>query len=146
MSKVPIEVKVTAPLNVSELEADTVQAPAGEDLTIQGRTGKDIILKLPDAAGARKVIIKDSADETVGSIDSNGVFTASQFVGPVPYAHSDTDGAPTNAELISAFGAVATVGAGFRGVFKDDHAVTGKRYLIICDGAAYYTIEATAAA
>lgn len=61
------------------------------------------------------------------------------------YAHADTNGAPSNAQLITSFGAVATVGAGFRGTFKDDHA-GGKIYFVACDGSAYYVVATSAAA
>ncbi|MBZ2167006.1 hypothetical protein [Methanobacterium spitsbergense] len=61
------------------------------------------------------------------------------------FATANTNGTPTNAQLISAFGGVATVGAGFQGVFLDSHA-SGKTYRVICDGVKYFVNEATAAA
>lgn len=136
--------ELASAINGGDLVGD-VTAATGTDLVLTGVTGKDIVVKLTDAAGARKLIIKDSADATVASIDSDGVVTASKLVGPVPYAHATTGAAPTSAQLISAFGAAATVGSGFRGIFKDDTASTGKTYLVICDGAAYHTIEGAAA-
>jgi hypothetical protein len=132
-------------LGIVDIVVSNITATASTDLKLIGVTGKDIIAKLTDAAGARKFLIKDSGDVTVASIDSDGVITGSKIVGPVPYAHATTGAAPTSAQLVSAFGAAATVGAGFRGVFKDDTASTGKTYLVICDGAAYHTIQATAA-
>ncbi len=147
-------------LSMDALVAATITAIAGRDIQINGVTGKDIKFKLTDAAGARKIIILDSADAEVGSIDSNGVFTsvggfAGALTGNVTgnvngqcrttYAHSDTDGAPTNAECVSAFGAAATVGAGFIGIYKDDHE-SGKTYVCVSNGSAYGVSELTAAA
>lgn len=63
-------------LSMDALVAATITAIAGRDIQINGVTGKDIKFKLTDAAGARKIIILDSADAEVGSIDSNGVFTS----------------------------------------------------------------------
>lgn len=124
-------------------------ATSGANLLISAVTGKDIVLKLTDANGARKLSLTDSADAEQFKVDSNGNVTATKFTGAIvgthPYAHTSTSGAPTSAECISAFGAVATVGAGFIGVYKDD-ATDGKTYFVICDGAAYHTLEATAGA
>ena len=44
-------------------------------------TGTDFTIKLSDAAGARKLIIQDSAGVTVASIDSDGAITGSIDVG-----------------------------------------------------------------
>ena len=54
------------------------------------------------------------------------------------FGTASTSGAPTNAECISAFGAVATQ-AGAVGVFLDG-AAEGKTYLCICDGVKWHTI------
>lgn len=71
-------------LGVDELITAALTAKASNHLTITGVTGKDIKLKLTDAAGARKIIVLDSADAEVGTIDSNGVFTAAGgFVGAI---------------------------------------------------------------
>jgi hypothetical protein len=143
---------------LAAIEAGEVTIPitpaTGEDLVLQGVTGKDIKLKLTDAGGSRKVEILDSSDNVVMSIDSDGNIIGTLFTGNVvgningrcrtTYAHTDTDGAPSNAECISAFGAAATVGAGFIGIYKDDHA-SGKTYVCVSNGTAYDVAELTAA-
>jgi hypothetical protein len=147
---------------LAAIEAGEVTIPitpaTGEDLVLQGVTGKDIKLKLTDAAGSRKVEILDSSDNVVMSIDSDGNIIGTLLTGNVTgnvtgdingkcrtiYAHTDTDGAPSNAECISAFGAAATVGAGFIGIYKDDHA-SGKTYVCVSNGTAYDVAELTAA-
>lgn len=123
----------------------SVTAATGTDLVLNGVTGKDVIVKLTDAAGARKLIVKDSADAVVASIDSDGNVIATKVTAKGPYAESATAGAPSAATLISAFGAVATVGAGFRAQYKDTTASTGVLYDVGCDGTNYWTIAATKA-
>lgn len=56
---------------------------AGEDLVLSGVTGKDIKLKLTDAAGARKILVYDSGNVAVANIDSDGKITAVEFIGPL---------------------------------------------------------------
>ena len=118
---------------------------SGADIVITAPGTYDAIIKLGDAIGAKKLYIKDSANATQVTIDSDGTLTAKKLVGPVTLATSDTSGAPTNAECVSAFGAAATVGAGFIGVYLDSHE-SGKTYLCISNGATYVTVEGTAAA
>ncbi len=55
---------------------NTINAVTGQHLAINGVTGKDIKFKLTDADGARKVIVLDSADAEIVTIDSNGVVIA----------------------------------------------------------------------
>lgn len=74
---------VATSLAISDVVVTNITATASQNLTILGVTGKDILVKLTDANGARKFLIKDSADETVASIDSNGVITATSIVGPL---------------------------------------------------------------
>lgn len=52
---------------------------------------------------------------------------------------------PTNAELVSAFGAAATVGAGFIGIVNDNDAETNE-WIVWSDGTSYWYIAGTAAA
>jgi hypothetical protein len=147
-------------LDVTDLVVATITAKTGSDAVLKNAAGKDLKVVFSDAAGARKLIFYDSADEVIGSIDSNGLFTAvGGFAGDLTgnvtgnvngkcrttYAHTDTEGAPTNAECVSAFGAAATVGAGFIGIYQDDHA-GGKSYVCVSNGATYSVAELTAAA
>ncbi|MDP3058273.1 MAG: hypothetical protein Q8N36_02315, partial [bacterium] len=66
---------------VTDIIVTNITATAAQHLTILGVTGKDIIVKLTDASGARKLLIKDSADATVASIDSDGKFIGVNFTG-----------------------------------------------------------------
>jgi len=118
--------------------------PSGADVSIVAASGKDVIAKLGDAEGAKKLIIKDSANAEQASINSDGLLTAKSIAGNMLFATSDTNGAPTNNEMISAFGAVANA-AGAIGVYLDSHA-SGKTYFCICDGVKWHTIEATVGA
>lgn len=68
---------------VTDLIVTNITATAAQHLTILGVTGKDIIVKLTDASGARKLIIKDSADATVASIDSDGKYIGVNFTGDI---------------------------------------------------------------
>ena len=125
--------------------ASTITAATGSDLSLIADGDEDVIVKMGDAAGANKVLFKDSANALQASIDSNGVFDAVTSTAPMSYATTDTDGAPTNAECVSAFGAAAAVGAGFIGVYQDSHA-SGKSYVCVSNGATYSVAELTAAA
>ena len=136
---------VTGTLTGNVAGVETVTAKTAKDLTLVADGDEDVIIKMGDASAANKVSFQDSAAAEVASIDSNGLLTATGIVAPLKYAHSDTDGAPTNTECISAFGAAAAVGAGFVGVYQDDHA-SGVSYLCISNGTNYDTIAATAAA
>lgn len=65
------------------LDADIVRTLV--DLAITAATGKDVIVTLGDAAGAKKLLIKNSSGTEKASVDSNGAaaFTAvtSSFTG-----------------------------------------------------------------
>lgn len=111
------------------------------DLAITAASAKDVIVKLGDAVGAKKLIVKDSANAEQGSLNSDGLLTVKNIVGNLKFGTADTSGAPTAAEMASAFGAV-TGQAGAVGVFLDSGA-EGKTYLCICDGVAWHTIEGT---
>lgn len=58
---------------------------------------------------------------------------------------ADVSNPPTNAECIAAFGAAATVGAGFF-AFIDDNAGHANEYLVFSDGTKYWQVTATACA
>lgn len=153
---------------IDEIITAALTAKTGSDLLITNASGKDLKVKFSDTAGARKLIFYDSADAEIGSWDSNGLITAAGgFAGALTgnvtgnltgnvtgningqcrtsYAHTETTGAPTNAECVSAFGAAATVGSGFIGIYKDD-AAEGKTYVCVSNGATYSVAELTAAA
>lgn len=136
---------VTGTLTGNVAGVETVTAKTAKDLTLVADGDEDVIVKMGDAGGVNKVSFQDSAAAEVASIDSNGGVIATSIVAPLKYAHSDTDGAPSNAECVSAFGAAAAVGAGFVGVYQDDHA-SGVSYLCISNGTNYDTIAGTAAA
>lgn len=122
-----------------------VTAASKSALTISNAAAnKDIILNLGDKAAATKISITDSDDTEVASIDSTGGFDAVVSTAPMTYDTVASEGAPTNAECISAFGAADSVGAGFMGILKDSEAA-GKVYLCVSDGAAYHIEELTAA-
>lgn len=131
--------------SVDDLVTGVITALTGEDLELQGVTGKDIVLKLTDASGARSVKVLDSADATVASIDSDGNIIATKITAKVPYAESATGGVPSAATLIAAFGAAATVGAGFKAQYKDTTASTGVLYDVGCDGTNYWVTAKTKA-
>jgi hypothetical protein len=129
--------------NVAGIE--TLTAKTATDMAIVADGDEDIILKMGDAGGANKVLFKDSANALQASIDSDGTATFKKLVAPVTYVTTDTAGAPTNAECVSAFGAAATVGAGFIGIYQDSHE-SGKAYVCVSNGATYSVAELTAAA
>lgn len=135
---------VTGTLTGNVAGVETITALTAKDLTLVADGDEDVIVKMGDASGTNKVSFQDSAAAEQASITSDGVLTAKSIIGPLKYAHSDTNGAPTNAECESAFGAAAAVGEGFVGVYQDDHA-SGVSYLCISNGANYDTIAATAA-
>lgn len=68
---------------VVDIVVTNITATTGQHLSLVAVTGKDIIMKLTDASGARKFLIKDSADATVASIDSDGNITGTLFTGNV---------------------------------------------------------------
>ncbi len=129
--------------NVAGVE--TITAKTATDMAIVADGDEDIILKMGDAAAANKIIFQDSAAATVATLDSNGVFDAVTSTAPMSYATTDTSGAPTNAECVSAFGAAADVGAGFIGVYQDSHA-SGVSYLCVSNGTDYDIFTGVAAA
>lgn len=133
-------------IGVVDIVVSNITATASTDLKLIGVTGKDIIAKLTDAAGARKVLIKDSGDVTVASIDSDGVITGSKIKAPLPSASSATGGAPTAAEIEAAFGTAASNGAGFVATYMDTTETTGVEYLVMGNGTTYYTVAGTVAA
>lgn len=72
---------VATTFGVADIVVTNITATTGQHLSLVAVTGKDIIAKLTDASGARKILIKDSADVTVASIDSDGKITGSSFEG-----------------------------------------------------------------
>lgn len=87
---------------------------------------------------------------TAGVVSIPGTFSVTG-IASFPAGHTtkvstaNTANPPTNAELISAFGAAATVGSGFIGIV-DDNAGHANEYLIFSDGTKFWQITATAAA
>ena len=124
---------------------ETITANTAADMTFIADGDEDLIFKLGDAIGVNKVLFKDSANALQASLDSDGTLTAKKIVAPVTYVTTDTSGAPTNAECESGFGAAATVGAGFIGIYQDSHE-SGKAYVCVSNGATYSVAELTAAA
>jgi hypothetical protein len=108
------------------------------DLAITAASAKDIIVKMGDASGAKKVSFIDSADAEQASLDSDGLFTAKKLKGNLPIATAAA--APSEAGMISAFGAIAA-SAGLLGVYIDSTAEAGSTYLITCDGVKYYATD-----
>ncbi len=53
-----------------------------------------------------------------------------------------TDALPTQAEMVTAFGAAATTGSGFIGVIKDANADTNF-FICISNGTSYYALKLT---
>lgn len=53
-----------------------------------------------------------------------------------------TDALPTQAEMVAAFGAAATVGAGFIGVIKDNNADTNF-FICVSNGTSFYALKMT---
>lgn len=80
-----------------------------------------------------------------GALSVAGVLSATTAGLKTKVSTANTSNPPTNAELISAFGAAATVGSGFIGVV-DDNSGHANEYLIFSDGTKYWQITATAAA
>jgi hypothetical protein len=62
---------------------NTLNAAASTHLAINGVTGKDVKVKLTDASGSRKLIILDSSDAEVATIDSNGDIVATSITASV---------------------------------------------------------------
>ena len=129
--------------NVSGIE--TLTAKTATDIAIVADGDEDVIVKMGDASGTNKVLFKDSANALQASIDSDGTLTAKKIVAPVTYAAVETSGAPTNAECVSAFGAAATVGAGFMGVLQDS-AAEGVSYICVSNGTNYDVFTGVGAA
>jgi len=111
---------------------------------VNAANNQNIVFKLGEDGGATKISFTDSANAEVASIDSNGVIDGSSMISPLKYAHTDTGGAPTNDECESAFGAAATVGSGFVGVYQDEGAA-GVSYLCVSNGTNYDIFTGVAA-
>lgn len=67
-----IGVPLTGPGTTGDMVGNTLTDSTGP-LRLTASAGNDIILKLSDAAGARKVLFKDSGDVTVASLNSDGL-------------------------------------------------------------------------
>lgn len=134
-------------ISFGEAVVEKITAATGKDLLINPATGKDVKINLTDAAGARKVIIYDSGESAVVEIDSDGKIKAVSFTGDVigdvtgnltgdlaVYAEAETTGAPTQADLVTEFGAANTHEPGIVGVFDDS---AGESYIVATDGTSY---------
>ena len=134
-------------ISFGEAVVEKITAATGKDLLINPATGKDVKINLTDAAGARKVIIYDSGETAVVEIDSDGKIKAVSFTGAVigdvtgnltgdlaVYAKAETTGAPTQADLVTEFGAANTHEPGIVGVFDDS---AGESYIVATDGTSY---------
>ena len=138
-------------ISFGEAVVEKITAATGKDLLINPATGKDVKINLTDAAGARKVIIYDSGETAVVEIDSDGKIKAVSFTGAVigdvtgdvtgnltgdlaVYVEAETTGAPTQAELVTEFGAANTHEPGIVGVFDDS---AGESYIVATDGTSY---------
>ncbi len=77
---------------------------------------------------------------------SNGTFTSvdatSGGVRTKQSVDNVTDALPTQAEMVAAFGAAATVGSGFIGVIKDDDADTNF-FICASNGTSFYALKMT---
>jgi len=120
-----------------------------EEMVLSLVAGGDHTLKLQDNAGATSLSITDSDDTEVVAIDSDG---NAQFDGTVQgdgglrtkVATDNVSDPPTDAELDSAFGTPATVGAGFVGVLDDNDDATDV-YICYTDGSAWFYVKGTKA-
>lgn len=66
------------------------------DLLISAAAGRDVVIKLPDASGVRRVLIKDSLNAVVATITSDGFNTAEgAYVSAGPLALA-ADATPQN--------------------------------------------------
>ena len=63
----------------TSIASPILTAPAATDLNIDAIAAQDVIVKLGDAIGAKKILFKDSAAAEVGSIDSDGLASFSAF-------------------------------------------------------------------
>lgn len=134
-------------ISFGEAVVEKITAATGKDLLINPATGKDVKINLTDAAGTRKVIIYDSGETAVVEIDSDGKIKAVSFTGAVigdvtgnltgdlaVYGEAETTGAPTQADLVTEFGAANTHEPGIVGVFDDS---AGESYIVATDGTSY---------
>ena len=71
---------------------------------------------------------------------SNGTFTTG--VRTIQSVDNVTDALPTQAEMVAAFGAAATVGSGFIGVIKDNDADTNF-FICASNGTSFYALKMT---
>lgn len=87
---------------------------------------------------------KDASNTFTGNLTVSGTLTGSSGINTKQTVGNVHDTTPTEAQLISEFGAIATVGAGFIGVVKDADADTNL-YLVVCTGAKYGFVKLTVA-
>ena len=83
-------------------------------------------------------------DDSAATWTVTGLLDATNTGIRTKYATTNTANPPTNAECITAFGAVATVGSGFIGILNDNGGNTNE-YLVFCDGTTYWHIAGTKA-
>lgn len=74
------KMEIEGTYDFKDLILESLTAADTKDLELVAASGKDVLITLPDNAGARKVLIIDSDAATVASIDSNGVITGVQAV------------------------------------------------------------------
>ncbi len=151
--------------SATALEISAIGAPTGT-------LGIDLVKKLDiiadsTATGTRKTGIKlglqSGATNNAGLAD-NDAYTGDYFIhqsgtteslfGGVVNASAggirtkvsiaDMSNPPTNAELVSAFGAAATVGAGFSAIVDDNNGHANE-YFVWSDGTKYWYVAGTAA-
>lgn len=108
---------------------------------------------IAQTAGTNNAFIADNVTFTGNFFIHQSGSQASQFGGilncsagiTTKVSIANTSNPPTNAEVVSAFGAAATVGSGFIGIIDDNDAHTNE-YLIFSDGTKFWQITATACA
>lgn len=144
----------------ADFTARKVAAPSGKDLSVEG---DQVIVKLGDAAGTKKLLVRDSTGATVFSIDSDGrvevgnirnaaigdgQITAAKLAGGAVGTDMLADGAVTSAKIadgtivdsdISASAAIAQskVSNASRAIDADKvdgyHAGTGASQVLVLD-------------
>jgi len=118
-----------------------IEAPADSDLNLTCAAGTgDMVAKLADAAGAQKLSVVDSAAAEVASIDSDGKGTFSGGVDCNDFVETDqtaltTGGVPTQANMVTAFGAAADHAGELRMLYDD---TPGNCYRCYSDGTSWY--------
>ena len=96
---------------------------------------------LPDAGRIPHALIDRRLPTTK---QKNTLLDLDSSVFPLATSNANTSNPPTDAQLDSAFGTPATVGAGFVGILDDNAAGTAV-YLCYSDGSAWWTIAFTLA-